>query len=164
MSEVTITRTKPIVVNEVGQNEYGDLTFTDKEGNSYKVKKTRRQYFDKIIAPDTAVQLNYAVYMKTEYVYSAEPVAGKLPPSVKVETVPVPGVEIPPQPPKPPPSPAPKPISGQEEGMWWKQLGDDLRSGHIDKTTSQGKLVRRVYFSKMFQVLGIKFDQEGDVK
>ena len=52
----------------------------------------------------------------------------------------------------------------KEQELWWKQLGDDLRSGHIDKTTSQGKLVRRVYFSKMFQVLGIKFEQEGDVK
>ena len=50
--------------------------------------------------------------------------------------------------------------SGPEVGLWWKQLGDDLRSGHIDKTTPQGKLLRAAYFAQMFSVLKIKIDKE----
>ena len=46
--------------------------------------------------------------------------------------------------------------SGQEVGMWWKQLGDDLRSGHIDKSTPEGKAMRAAYFAQMFSVLPIK--------
>ncbi len=54
-------------------------------------------------------------------------------------------------------------IAPQERGMWWKQLGDDLRSGHIDKTTSHGKLLRAAYFVEMFRVLNIKIENKEDV-
>jgi len=44
--------------------------------------------------------------------------------------------------------------------VWWKQLGDDLRSGHIDKTTETGKALRKAYFAEMFSVLDIKIEKE----
>ena len=106
MPEVIITRKQVIVVDTVAINTYGGLAFTDKEGGKYKIGKARIGHFEKIIQPDVAVQLIWADNPHktgTEYIYSAEPVTGKLPSPVKVETVPVPGVEIPPQPPKPPP-------------------------------------------------------------
>ena len=46
-------------------------------------------------------------------------------------------------------------VSGEEKGMWWKQLGDDLRSGHIDRNSSIGKALRLTYFAQMFKVLNI---------
>ncbi len=82
-----ITRTQIIVVGNVETNAYGDLTFTDKEGKSYKVKSTRKQYSEKAIVPGQAAQLNFAVYMNKEYVYSAEAVKDKLPEAVKPGSV-----------------------------------------------------------------------------
>ncbi len=78
MSDVEITRKKIIVVDSVGENDYGDLTFSDKGGNDYKIASKRRQYFDKVILPDVAVQLNYSSFKGREYVYSAAQVKDSL--------------------------------------------------------------------------------------
>jgi len=51
-------------------------------------------------------------------------------------------------------------ISGQELGMWYKELGESLRSDLIDKTTAQGKALKRFYFLRMFDVLGIKVEKK----
>lgn len=84
MAEQTIVRTQIIVVDVVGENSYGDLTFTDKEGTAYKIPVKRKQYFEKIIIPDMAVQLNYAMSsFNKEYIYSAVQVKGELPPPQK---------------------------------------------------------------------------------
>lgn len=48
----------------------------------------------------------------------------------------------------------------QELGMWWKELGECLRSGEIDKTTPHGKLLRAAYYAQMFQVLNLKIKKE----
>ena len=90
MAEVTITRTAIIVVDEVGTNTYGDLTFTDKAGAKYEVGNTRKRYFEKTIVPGAAVQLNYTSNphkVNTEYIYNAELVKDKLPPEVKPSKV-----------------------------------------------------------------------------
>ena len=60
-----------------------------------------------------------------------------------------------PAPTKPKPMPSAPEISGPEIGLWWKQLGDDLRSGHIDRNSSVGKALRLTYFAQMFKVLNI---------
>lgn len=52
--------------------------------------------------------------------------------------------------------------SGQERGMWWKQLGDDLRSGHIDRSKPFGKALRAQYFTEMFRVLDIHIEHKED--
>ncbi len=77
MSEVTITRKQIIVVGEVGTNSYGDLTWTDKEGRSYKVKSARKQYFEAIV-PGQAVEINFSEYKGIEYPYSATAVKEKI--------------------------------------------------------------------------------------
>ena len=106
MVEVKITRQEIIVVDEVSNNSYGDLVFTDKAGNSYKVGKNRAQYFKDIIFPDVAVQLNYAPNphrQGEEYISSAVQVEGELP--------------------QPTEKPTPRPnttVSGEERGMWFK--------------------------------------------
>ncbi len=80
MTEQAITRTQIIVVGGVGTNDYGDLTFTDKDGGQYKVSVKRKQYFEGVITSGVAVQLNYAVYKGKEYIYSATQVKDQLPP------------------------------------------------------------------------------------
>ena len=49
----------------------------------------------------------------------------------------------------------------QELGMWWKELGECLRSGEIDKTKPSGKLLRAAYYAQMFQVLNLKIEKES---
>ncbi len=117
MPEVTITRKHVIVVDTVGENAYKDMVFKDKEGNDYKISTKRVQYFESKIVAGQAVQLNYAMSsFGKEYIYSAELVAGNLPPPVKPTTIPVPGVEIPRQASQPivPLPPVPPKAAGTE--------------------------------------------------
>ncbi len=79
MAEVIITRKQIVVVDTVGENSYKDLTFTDKEGNAYKISNKRVQYFKDKILPGRAVQLNFAKAYDKEYIYSADFVEDKLP-------------------------------------------------------------------------------------
>ena len=71
MAEAIITRTQIIVVGEVSKNSYGDLTFSDKEGKQYKISAKRISYFEKVIIPEMAIQLNFATAYNKEYIYSA---------------------------------------------------------------------------------------------
>ena len=50
--------------------------------------------------------------------------------------------------------------SGEEKGMWWKELGECLRSGYIDRTTPEGKLLRKAYYAQMFTVLDIQIESK----
>ncbi len=50
----------------------------------------------------------------------------------------------------------------QELGMWWKELGECLRSDEIDKTTPHGKLLRAAYYAQMFQVLNLKVEKKEE--
>ncbi len=77
-TEVEITRKQIIVVGEVGTNSYGDLTWADKDNKPYKVKSTRKQYFECIV-PGQAVEICYAKYKGIEYPYSASAIKDKLP-------------------------------------------------------------------------------------
>ncbi len=159
MPEQAIIRTQVIVVGEVGTNTYGDLTFTDKEGGAYKIGAKRKQYFEKVIIPSSAVQLSYAMSsFGKEYIYTAISVATNLP----LPTTPLPMTH----PTAPAMTERPNKILSKEElrqahpsssetGMWWNQLGEMLRAGDIDKTTVQGKAMRTAYYAEMIRVLGI---------
>ena len=91
MADIAITRSVSIVVNEVDYNNYGDMVFTDMEGNDYKISVKRVGFFKDIISPGKAVTLNYAMSpFGKEYIYNAKLVEGALPPPIKPTTVPVP--------------------------------------------------------------------------
>ena len=49
-------------------------------------------------------------------------------------------------------------ISGQEIGLWWKELGESLRSGLIDRSKPAGKALEKFYKAKMLDVLGVKVE------
>ena len=51
---------------------------------------------------------------------------------------------------------------GMQEGMFWKELGEMLRSGDIDKAKPTGKALRKLYYAKMFSVLEIKLKLEEE--
>ncbi len=48
--------------------------------------------------------------------------------------------------------------STPEEGMWWKELGEMLRAGDIDKTKPMGKALRDFYYTQMLSVLDITLE------
>ncbi len=52
--------------------------------------------------------------------------------------------------------------SGEEVGMWYKELGGMIRAKDIDLTTPHGKLLRKAYYAKMFQVLNIKIETKEE--
>jgi len=67
-----ITRYAVVTVDGVDDiNQYGDLTFSDTEGNKHKIGNKRSGLFSAII-PDRAVKLGYAIYMNKEYIATAE--------------------------------------------------------------------------------------------
>ena len=51
---------------------------------------------------------------------------------------------------------------GMQEEMFWKELGEMLRSGDIDKAKPTGKALRKLYYAKMFSVLEIKLKLEEE--
>ncbi len=151
MAEATIVRSQCIVVNEVGANSYGDLTFTDKENNQYKISVKRKQYFEKVILPNVAVQLNYAMSsFGKEYIYSAVQVKEGLPPPVtpKVVTSSISKTE---------PKPQPKTeITGQTIGMTTKEVGDLIRAKMLTEVFKEAApKVNAWYKSQMLHNMGI---------
>lgn len=74
MPEPVIVRSVDIVVDKVDYNSYGDMVFTDTEGNERKVGAKRLSYFKNEIIPDKAVRLNYIMSsFGKEYIYNAIP-------------------------------------------------------------------------------------------
>ncbi|KKN15172.1 hypothetical protein LCGC14_0988610 [marine sediment metagenome] len=83
-------------------------------------------------------------------------VASELPPAVEVKTV-----EVPPELTHVRATePTPRTIAPQERGMWWKQLGDDLRTpGRYDKKGILYRTLDLRYHAEMFSVLAIEIKQ-----
>lgn len=158
MPEAKITRSIVITVNTVDHNSYGALIFTDKEGTEYKVSDKRAKFFDEIILPDRAVQLNFAVAYEKEYIYNAKPVEGELPPPTKPQVLEEHAKVIEEA------VKAVKPeIPGAERGLWWKEMGRCFQSGLFKKDDKEGVgytlWVR--YCTEMLDKLGITIETKG---
>ena len=147
-----ITREDHIVVGQVYDNSYGDLLWTDKGGKEYKVSNKRRQYFEKIILPDTAVTLSYAEAYGREYIYRAVTVEGELPPPAKPsEPLLEHQKEI--------RKAVDSTVAPQERGMWEKEAGEWLRSGKLDMTKPVNKALNMHYWQRLLDVLGIEAEK-----
>ncbi len=160
MAEAVITKSKVITVGAVDHNTYGDLTFTDKEGNSYKVAVKRIKFFESIITPGAAVKLNYAEAYGKPYIYSAVRVEGALPPAVKPQEPLQEHQEVIKEAVKSTTT-AVKEVSGQEQGMWWKEMGECFRTGLFKKDEGVGKTLWIRYCSQMLDKLGISIETKG---
>lgn len=140
MPEVKITRQEVVVVDTVSHNEYGDLLFTDKAGKEYKVGNKRTKYFEEVIIPDKAVQLNFSTAYNKEYIYSAKLV--DLPPEeepaqfAKPEPIVTQKVTVQKSAPVTVEDLTGTPkvdekIPGQQIGMTTKEIGDMIRAGKM---------------------------------
>ena len=147
MPEMKITRSDVIVVDTVTYNDYEDMVFTDKAGNEYKVGSARVHFFDDIIIPGKAVQLNYATNPHrpgVEYIYNAKPVEGELPPAVTA--------------PKPKPKEIHQEINPQERGMCLKEVGECIRCGQMDKDFPKSATrIKTEYYKMISKGAGINF-------
>ena len=54
----------------------------------------------------------------------------------------------------------PTPISPQQKGMWWKEVGEMIRSGHIKRDTPVGERLYQAYFAQMQVSLEIDIKKE----
>ena len=77
--EPEITRSEVVVVDSKELNDYGDLIFKDKGGNSHKISNKRADALSRFIVEGKAVELNYSEYMNKEYIYTARLVEDALP-------------------------------------------------------------------------------------
>jgi len=48
----------------------------------------------------------------------------------------------------------PQKVSGEEMGMWWKELGECLRAGYVKSDS-----LRKFYLAKMYSVIGFEAGQ-----
>ena len=136
MTDVTITRKTTVKVDEVGENDFGDLTFSDTKGGRYKIKDTRKSYFTDVIKVGRRVQLNWAEYKGNEYVYSAVAVEDNPPVALKTALVAKPDVV--------------KPVVGtgesDKEGMTkgdWEEKDRKTRKS-IERQVALGEAVKLV--------------------
>ncbi len=149
MPEQAITKTQIIVVNEVGTNTYGDLTFTDKAGADYKVSVKRKQYFEKIIVQGVAVQLNYAMSsFGKEYIYSAVQVKDALPQPVHLAASYAPQPAIPKSETKPV-------VDNMGKGDWAEK--DRIIRKSIERQTSLNAAI------EMAKILGVSPINSGQI-
>ncbi len=156
-----ITRTDVIIVDTIGTNDYGDLNWTDKSGKEYKVSADRKKYFENVIKPDQQVKLSYATSrFNKEFIYRAEPTEEKnIGKTVETTSQAPQPISIPIKTETNPPIKK-EDISPQERGMWFKELGQCIRSGELPKDTPAGKVARMKYYPEMQRVLG-QFDKSG---
>lgn len=134
-----------IVIATTQQDQYGNLIVTDKAGNKIKIGEKRSQLHG-LFQQGKAIRLHWEVYKNKQYVADATLVEGELPePTTPYVTE--------------------TKAAPQEIGMWWKEMGEMLRTAPpagIDPTTPAGKLMRSAYYTQMMSVLGIEIkDKEG---
>jgi hypothetical protein len=163
MPQVEITRKQIIVVDHSEIDQYGNLIVTDKEGEPHKISAKRSQLGEFII-PGRAVEFQFAEYMNKEYIANA----------VLVET-PIPQPTPTKYPDKPSDAPESKSTPSKEvkytsdtrsqeieTNMWWKIVSDCLGNGVIDRKSTVGGIIERVFKVKMMQVLGIEVEKKQD--
>ena len=60
-----------------------------------------------------------------------------------------------------PQPPSKSPISGEERGMWWKELGECIRTGELDKAFPNSAIrIKGEYYKKMSEVTNVNFKKE----
>ena len=158
MPEVTIVREEIIVVDHATPDSYGNLMVTDKTGREHRVNQ-KHSSLHPIFQPDMAVKVGYGNFMNKEFIHTAIQVKDNLPPPVKPTILPEHQEVID----KVKEAVKPQP-SGQEVGLFWKELGEWLRMKEQEKGADPfWKALRKLYFAQMFSVLSIKVsDKTGE--
>jgi len=136
-------------------DQYSNFLFKDLAGAEHKIGE-KRENQNELVAlinnnPGRGVKLTYNEYMNRSFIVGAELVEGALPEPVKTETQPIPQIDTP---------PSKSREDAIRECMWWKEMGESLRSGLIDRSTPAGKLLEKFYKAEMQSALHFKIEKE----
>jgi len=152
---------EPEIVVLSGENRFDqwkNFFFKDKTGKEYKIgaKRNNKDQIANLVAANAnrAVKLIWDVYFRegTEYdiIGSIELVEDGLPEPEKPKPQPIPQIDTP---------PSKSREDAIREGMWFKELGESLRSGLIDRSTPAGKLLEIFYKAEMQSALHFKIEK-----
>ena len=138
-----------IVVAKTETDGYGNLLVTDKEGKQVRVNK-KHESLHPLFEQGKAVELDWQIYQGKDYVANARLVEEVLAGEMVVEQLsPVPQVT-------PRAQPAP-----QEIGMWWKELGNRIGDGSLEKDFPKSSVkIKAQYYNKMSDVTGVALKKE----
>ena len=150
-----------ITVAGVEKDTYGNLSVTDTLGNTVRINK-KHESLHPLFENNQgrAIKLIWDNYKGKDFVDGAELFDGKPPLEKQVEPLSTSSEPLP-----DPPQSTTKPVtqlSGQEVGMWWKELGEMLRARDIKLDTPQGRQLRNSYYAQMLKVLGINLSDKGE--
>ena len=141
-----------VISGENRYDDYGNFFFKDKGGTEHKIG-TKRKNFDELVNlvvenPDRAVKLTFDSFKKIDYIVGIELL------EIPVDESKITGQQA--TPPIVQTKPAP-----QELGMWWKELGECIRSGTIMKDFPQSYVkIKGQYYKQMEAVTGISMKKE----
>ncbi len=138
-----------IIVASAEVDGYGGLKVLDNMGNTIKVNKAH-EHLHKVFQVNRAVKVYWKYYdfdnKKGFSVDGAELFDGKPPPEQQVETI----------------TTRPKTIiSGEERGMWYKELGCRIGDGSLERDyPNKAVRIKHEYYKKMSEVTGISFKED----
>ncbi len=135
-----------ITVESTKLDGYGNLMVTHKGGGKdIKIGEKRKQLFA-FFSEGAAVELIWDSFKNRDYVADAKLVEGSLP--------------APKQPIKTEATPKPQKTREQEiaEHVWWKELGNRIGDGSLEKDyPNKAVMIKHEYYKKMSEVIGVSF-------
>ena len=141
-----------VLSNENRYDDYGNFFFKDKGDKEHKVG-TKRENFDVLVNlvvenPDRAVKLTFDEYKGRSYIVGIELL------EIQVDETKITQQQVAPSVAQTKPAP-------QELGMWWKEMGECIRSGAIMKDFPQSYVkIKGQYYKQMETVTGISMKKE----
>jgi len=160
MPEPQIIDTSVITVKSTTKDQYGNLIVSPIEGADFKIASKRNNLFE-VFQQGRAVKLFWAEYQHHKYVANAEFFDGKPPAEKQVAPITA-GVSPQPLQAKTTPPKAESNISDRdsriEEAVWWKELGNRIGDGSIDRDFPNTMVkVKSQYYKKLSEVTGVDF-------
>ena len=137
--------------------DYGDyMKVTGVDGNGKEVAKNIGEKFkDKwdLLQENATVNIKMVQRDRKWYVDSIEPIKIEIDETKITEQQAAVAAKVEP--------PVTKPIAPQELGMWWKELGNRIGDGSLDKNYPKNAVrIKAAYYKKMSEVTGVNFKEE----
>ena len=145
-----------VVVGTTEKDEYGNLWVTPKGGGDRIKIAKKREGLHPLFQQGVAVMLKWQTYQDHPYVADAKLVAGELQPAQEPTILPKDEKIIE----EARKEATKKEPSGQETGMWFKEIGLGIRSSLI-KNTGATKPYWDLYWLQMSSVLNVKPEKEN---
>ena len=146
-----------VLSGETRYDQYDNFWFKDKAGEEHKVgaKNRKKEELVKVVVgnPNCAVKLIFDT-VKGKDGKDYDYISG-----IELLELKVDGAKITEQ--QAVPAPQPKTVAPQELGMWWKELGNRIGDGSIDKDFPNSTVwIKGQYYKQMETITGITFKKE----